>query len=845
MADLPFQDHLIERLAETVGQAGSVQMVSHMIRAGVKPAAILALLDELVEVSPKVAQAAIRAISDLHQHADLSILVSWLDFGIALAGTSGAIALRYFNESPRILVSIEPHSRQVALQLGLELAEQDANVAWEYLRTSPRILSALTPDLAKPWLEIGLELSGANAVVGLEYIRQIPQLASVLPCDEVRPWLSFGLKLIAPNTQGKTDYLATIEFLRNSPAFLGDIEQIGVRSKVVTLGSLLADQSAESAILWLADSPRLLRTLPSVDWQMKALQYGLLLAERDAETTRAYLSRCPEIIGLIGNAPQAASRFEDWFKAGMEVLAYSPEGARAYFAVESHRALTSVEQALSGVSLRQVARSVKLFVEGLCGTDVSIAALPDSFAAVTPRAMVSGDGRTILLPALLRRYQTAEENQRLYLLMAAHEAGHLEFGTYRLTLQPLADVIEAVRRRYDRIRQPAPDSLASLFRLYPHPQLIEDLWTLLEDARIEWLLQEEYPGLRRDLARMAGETVTPRDPAQELTAKELIVDCLLRLSTGESEASAVPAAVKNEVSTLWRQCQSIFSKAATAEDVVRCVHDLYIRIEDMLAPRAAMIESHSEPEEHEAQATRLRPAGDEYRPVANWLYRGTMNPALIKSSQDQDDERTIHPDNKIGGSGASKEKSERRQDRREGKRESTAQGDAVAAGRSLPSVVEDLLNLEVQQLSPDGLSEGQYTAHYDEWDHTIQDYRLHWCRVTERPAEAGSDEFVSTALTIHRSSIRTLRRFFESLRLPVLRRVSGRKDGEDLDIDALVCRAAELHAGLDGGDRVYIKREKKEREVAAAFLVDVSGSTSRQVESGRRVIDVEKEGLVL
>jgi nitric oxide reductase activation protein len=33
--------------------------------------------------------------------------------------------------------------------------------------------------------------------------------------------------------------------------------------------------------------------------------------------------------------------------------------------------------------------------------------------------------------------------------------------------------------------------------------------------------------------------------------------------------------------------------------------------------------------------------------------------------------------------------------------------------------------------------------------------------------------------------------------------------------------------------------------VAVAFLVDVSGSTSRQLEGGRRVIDVEKESLVL
>ncbi|MFM7841211.1 MAG: nitric oxide reductase activation protein NorD, partial [Nitrospira sp.] len=44
----------------------------------------------------------------------------------------------------------------------------------------------------------------------------------------------------------------------------------------------------------------------------------------------------------------------------------------------------------------------------------------------------------------------------------------------------------------------------------------------------------------------------------------------------------------------------------------------------------------------------------------------------------------------------------------------------------------------------------------------------------------------------------------------------------------------------------YIHSQKRERDVAVAFLVDLSGSTSRQVEAGgKRVVDVEKEGLVL
>jgi nitric oxide reductase NorD protein len=112
-------------------------------------------------------------------------------------------------------------------------------------------------------------------------------------------------------------------------------------------------------------------------------------------------------------------------------------------------------------------------------------------------------------------------------------------------------------------------------------------------------------------------------------------------------------------------------------------------------------------------------------------------------------------------------------------------------------------------------------------------------------ADRGSDECVSGTLNAHRSTVRLLRRSFESLRPPAFRRAAGQPDGDDLDLDALVRRAAEQQAGLEGGDRIYVRHEKRRRDVAVLFLVDVSGSTGRQIDRGRRVIDVEKESLVL
>jgi nitric oxide reductase activation protein len=145
----------------------------------------------------------------------------------------------------------------------------------------------------------------------------------------------------------------------------------------------------------------------------------------------------------------------------------------------------------------------------------------------------------------------------------------------------------------------------------------------------------------------------------------------------------------------------------------------------------------------------------------------------------------------------------------------------------------------------DAIGEKVWT--YDEWDGLIRDYRSGWCRVRERLAAETAMDFAEEVLLRHgAAAVRTLRRSFERMKPPGLRTVHGARDGESLDWDAVVRRRADLAAGADPTDDVYLRREKRERDVAVAFLIDLSGSTSRRLEGeGRRVIDVEKEGLVL
>ena len=149
---------------------------------------------------------------------------------------------------------------------------------------------------------------------------------------------------------------------------------------VIDLGSNLADRSPEQAIEFLAEIPAILLRLPSQEWKVRVLKFGLLIVDLDPVTALTYFRRVPEVLGLQGQS-EDTTVFDAWFGQGMEALEYSVDAGRAFFALETRQACVVVEEALSGVPLRQVARSLKMFAMALCGEDVALEPLPDNLGS--------------------------------------------------------------------------------------------------------------------------------------------------------------------------------------------------------------------------------------------------------------------------------------------------------------------------------------------------------------------------------------------------------------------------------------------------------------------------------
>lgn len=152
----------------------------------------------------------------------------------------------------------------------------------------------------------------------------------------------------------------------------------------------------------------------------------------------------------------------------------------------------------------------------------------------------------------------------------------------------------------------------------------------------------------------------------------------------------------------------------------------------------------------------------------------------------------------------------------------------------------------LQFVSPEAeeLEENFKTFYYKEWDCNLSDYKLDWCLVRQRMPKDNPHAFVSNLREQKQGLINLIRRQFTRLKPERLRKYRAQPYGDGLDIDALIQSVVDKRCGTILSENVYIRRDKRIRDVAVLFLMDLSGSTEELV-NGRRMIDIQKEALIL
>ncbi|MFW5987384.1 MAG: nitric oxide reductase activation protein NorD, partial [Methanohalophilus sp.] len=134
---------------------------------------------------------------------------------------------------------------------------------------------------------------------------------------------------------------------------------------------------------------------------------------------------------------------------------------------------------------------------------------------------------------------------------------------------------------------------------------------------------------------------------------------------------------------------------------------------------------------------------------------------------------------------------------------------------------------------------------YDEWDSRLRDYKSGWSTVYEVCPAGRSSDFYREALQNYIHEISLIKRIFRMMKPVSFRKLRRQSEGDDIDFDAVVEAFTDRKCGINPTEYLYIRRDKRERDVATLFLVDISASTRKKLDNSKTILDVEKEALVL
>jgi hypothetical protein len=354
------------------------------------------------------------------------------------------------------------------------------------------------------------------------------------------------------------------------------------------------------------------------------------------------------------------------------------------------------------------------------------------------------------------------------------------------------------------------------------------------------------------------------DPGS-LPLRQALLENLVRASLDGARSIVWPVQLNAVLANALRLLGTIQEENAIVEDSSECTLSLYELAMSVPNVLPEMLDEWEEMTEETMQMMMSTPGGDgepdqspmpsgdeqDYESPQPVDFRGDFKPELVQLLM-----RLRLQDGKEGPDGLSPLSAEQLKELMEKSVEISV--DAVAEGDLSSTIGLFLSNLEKEAGTPipdkkidspdgtpledeegEGEGEGELpeevkTFLYDEWDFRAADYRPGWCSVREQTLEEGSEDFYEESLAEHASLVAETRRQFELLRPELFRKIKRLHDGEDFDLDLLIEYMVEKKAGHPHTDKIYWRRNKIERDVAVAFLLDMSASTDEEIEKRKQ-----------
>ena len=517
----------------------------------------------------------------------------------------------------------------------------------------------------------------------------------------------------------------------------------------------------------------------------------------------------------------------------------------------------------AGQSLEGVAPVLGLYYRALSGRNAALV----PFGNRSDPQQYPDTHTTIRLPDRMFRFIWGNGNFLWYKVALTHRAAHYDGGTFAFSFQrPAPNFVTLRPAGLDLSKRFEHESdLETFFALFAQRQLAIEVFTVLEDFRLDEWSKRRYPGLRVAYEKIQRAALHDRPLISKMGPRNALAEFMLRISLGSNETIALASLLHLPVRRLWKVMQPLRLDNARVEDSAEAAmraYSLIVGLPNLDADYGPQLPIELSLLESEPSWPTLWPEPEKNRLEGEDVMATVIAPV---SYRDQLGSRYTH----YKGAGPLDQQAIYR----------FTQADAAAPSSAPVLPVDDRPKPPEEPMEHDHhdhfgedlvhLHGGELHSHetfafvYPEWDHVAGAYKRNWCCVKEsRIDPAASARYFDETLRAYARLLPQIRTQFERIARDGLRKVRHMSEGEDLDLDAAIESLVDMRAGITPSDQVYASRQKTARDVVVAFLVDKSASTAEHVEpSGaalglpagfnlhgrnyRTILDLEKETTAL
>lgn len=845
---------------------------------------------EFVEAVPKAAK--ILSADDLRH---------WAEMGRRLAMGNADLGANFFAEGVDGLKIIPEKARHLIFQICTRQLVLSSSIALETFELIPRLAKEINDDeLLSDFLKLASEIANRSAKHSSDFLHKSPQVCDALKnFGDEKNKVAKAVVALASNFANRTGGM-TADLWANLPESLkkvsaGNAVRLAEKAREflefggsvtlhfvaagadvlqktdevfedwVTVLQIIAKHGNAVLISFLRATPKFfgqiqkLKTEDEIILARKVLNLVAEIAEKDAESALAAFRSSAAALKKVSLA-----QFEEWVETGLvEKENESAKARKSYFALETRQSNELLQEASMGLPLEKIQTVLRIYVEGLTGKEVEIAPL-----SAMPQESRIGDGKTVYLPSLVNEFDSDEMDFRLYKVLAAHGAGQIEFGTFEKDSKNLkaafaelnelyaatADETDAfslagyiedvqkgekalsdeeikaeIKKRFKKL--PKDSDYRAVLQVFPEPRLAKKIFGTMENARIDAALRRSYRGLRKDLDLMQKFLRERRPFIFDIPMAQVPFELLFQITLcggATDDARQFYGQIVSEIET---------------------VIDNYLR-------SFKSLESENQSPKTKAQSPTVADSLMATSRVYTLFQNITPEETQAENSEENQDKGDYAYEDKHAEESVLENQVKREQQ----PKKLQDIKDLFNAWNTLDdddSEPDDLQGAEAwthNEMPEQPLEQGDLAFSYDEWDRELNDYRVGWSRVIEKKVRQGDRNFVELARSRYRGVISSIRHQFQLMKPENLTRINREIDGEDYDLNALIDYVVDKRADGRQSENIYTKRLRKQRDVAVSLLLDQSSSTARTItrnplqpytHPGRRIIEIEKEGLVL